>query len=115
MAPPTVTITGAALPAVTVTANDSSAWEHRDYTGHVHDQPHGSTTAAVTVNFTMSGTATGGGVNYTLKDAHNNTVTNSVTLLAGEASETITLTPVIDTLIEGSEKAILTLAHGTCI
>ena len=38
------------------------------------------------------------------------TLTGSVTIGAGQASATITLTPVDDTLVEGTETAILTLS-----
>lgn len=67
----------------------------------------GSTTNPLTVNYTMSGTATEG-VDYT-------GTTGSVTIAAAATSAYITITPVDDTLAEGLETIVLnvTSAPGT--
>lgn len=64
----------------------------------------GSTTSALTVNIGMSGAATNG-TDYT-------SIPTTVTIPAGAASATITLTVKDDTLAEGSESAILTVSAG---
>lgn len=65
----------------------------------------GSTTAAVTVNLTYSGTATGGGVDYTAPA--------SVTIPAGATGVDVPVTIVNDTTYEGTETIILDLAVGS--
>jgi YVTN family beta-propeller protein len=66
----------------------------------------GGTTIALTVNFTLTGTATPG-TDY-------NNVSTSVTIPAGQASATVSITPKPDTQqAEGNETVILTLASGT--
>ncbi|MFO1437150.1 MAG: Calx-beta domain-containing protein [Verrucomicrobiaceae bacterium] len=64
----------------------------------------GSTTAAVTVNLTYSGTATGGGVDYTAPA--------SVTIPAGATGVDVPVTIVNDTTFEGTETIVLSLAAG---
>jgi Calx-beta domain/PKD domain len=65
----------------------------------------GSTTAAVTVNLTYSGTATGGGVDYTAPA--------SVIIPAGATGVDVPVTVVNDTLAEGTETIILDFAAGS--
>ncbi|MFM2165844.1 MAG: hypothetical protein RIS79_215 [Verrucomicrobiota bacterium] len=65
----------------------------------------GSTTAAVTVNLSYSGTATGGGVDY-------NAPAN-VTIPAGATGVDVPVTIVNDTTFEGTETIILDLAAGS--
>ena len=65
----------------------------------------GDTTNALTVNFTVGGTATAG-TDY-------GAIGTSVLIPGGASSETITITPIADTLNEGSETVILTLASGS--
>jgi hypothetical protein len=55
------------------------------------------------VNYTLSGTATNG-TDYT-----GSTVTGSVTILAGQLSNTITIDPTPDTVFEGNETVIATI------
>jgi hypothetical protein len=62
----------------------------------------GSTTSAVTVNYTISGTATNG-VDY-------NNLTGSTTIAAGTAFTDINITPIYDNIVEGNEDITLTLS-----
>jgi PKD repeat protein len=90
------------LPVVTVTATDASASETAPNPGKYTLSRTGSTAAAVTVFYTMSGSATKG-IDYT-------NFSGTVTIPAGSATGTMTLTPTDDTIYEGSETAILTLS-----
>ena len=58
----------------------------------------------ITVNYAVTGTATGSGTDYTLADG-------TLTINAGETSGTITIADIVDDLIaEGNETVILTLS-----
>ncbi len=59
----------------------------------------------ITVNYTITGTATAGS-DYT-------TLPGTVSIPNGQQQATITLTPVNDTAVEGDETVILTLQSGT--
>ncbi len=63
----------------------------------------GDTTNAVTVHFTVGGTATQG--DYSA-------IGTSVTIPAGQTTAMVTVKPFLDALIEGNETVILTLASG---
>ena len=60
----------------------------------------GSTAAPLTVSYSLSGSAS---------SADYNTILSTVTIPAGSASTTVTVTPVDDTLTEGNETVILSL------
>lgn len=62
----------------------------------------GSTSAALTVNYTLSGTATSG-VDYTA-------LAGTVSIPSSASSVTVALSPLQDTLVESLETAILTLS-----
>ena len=94
-----------APPTVTVTATDANASEPGTDTGAFSVTRTGSTTSALTVNYTLSGTA-GNGTDY-------NSLPTSVTIPAGAASATITLTPKDDATVEGSETVIVTVSSST--
>ncbi len=64
----------------------------------------GSTTAALTVNYTLSGTATPT-VDY-------QTLSGTVVIPAGAPGVDVPVTPIQDTLAEGTETLVLTLAPG---
>ncbi|MDB9425512.1 Calx-beta domain-containing protein, partial [Microcystis aeruginosa CS-564/01] len=67
----------------------------------------GSTTNALTVNYTIGGTAT-------LNTDYTRTgTTNTVTFAAGSSTATVTVDPTADTIVESNETVILTLASGT--
>ncbi|MCZ8192347.1 MAG: DUF4347 domain-containing protein [Microcystis sp. LE19-338.1B] len=65
----------------------------------------GVTTNALTVNYTVEGTATNG-TDYT-------SIPTSVTFAAGSSTATVTVDPTADTIVESNETVILTLASGT--
>ncbi len=65
----------------------------------------GSTTNLLTVNYSISGTATNG-IDYT-------SLPTSVTFAAGSSTATVTVDPTADTIVESNETVILTLASGT--
>jgi hypothetical protein len=89
------------LPTVTVAATDPTATEAGVTTGMFAVSRTGSTAAALTVNYTVSGTATPG-ADYT-------TLTGSLTIPAAAASATITVTPINDTAIEVNEAVVVSL------
>ncbi len=67
----------------------------------------GSTTNALTVNYTLGGTAT-------LNTDYTRTgTTNTVTFAANSSTATVTVDPTPDTIVESDETVILTLASGT--
>ncbi|HEY6564800.1 MAG TPA: trypsin-like serine protease, partial [Pirellulaceae bacterium] len=65
----------------------------------------GSTTGALTVSFTVAGTATNG-TDYS-------SLASQVTIPAGQSSTTITVNPVNDLLVEGTETVQLSLSAGS--
>ncbi|WP_413176352.1 Calx-beta domain-containing protein [Anabaena azotica] len=96
-------------PTITIAATDSSAAE--TLTGQTANLGKftltrtGNKSAALTVNYTVAGTATNG-TDY-------NTLTKTVTFAAGSATAIIDVTPIDDAVYEGNETAIVTLASGT--
>ncbi len=67
----------------------------------------GSTTNALTVNYTLGGTAT-------LNTDYTRTgTTNTVTFAANSSTATVTVDPTADTTVENNETVALTLASGT--
>ncbi|MHB8522061.1 MAG: S8 family serine peptidase [Limisphaerales bacterium] len=92
------------LPTVTVTASRPQATESGSQTGEFTFGRTGNTSAALTVHYTLSGTATNG-VDY-------QDLTNSTTIPAGAATATLTVTPLDDpndTEPDGDKTAVLTL------
>jgi hypothetical protein len=65
----------------------------------------GVTTNALTVNYSVGGTATNG-TDYT-------SIPTSVTFAAGSSTATVTVDPTADTTVENDETVALTLATGT--
>ncbi|MEO1432814.1 MAG: SdrD B-like domain-containing protein, partial [Cyanobacteria bacterium J06633_8] len=99
----TVTINGISenvIPTVSIAATDNAATEAGD-TATFRITRTGDTSSALTVNYTISGSATNG------SDYSN--LTGSVTIAAGETDADITITPTDDSLIEANESVILTL------
>jgi tartrate-resistant acid phosphatase type 5 len=88
-------------PTVTVAATDATAAEAGADPGTFTVTRTGSTTSALTVNLTVGGTATNG-VDYA-------SISSTVTIAAGASSATVQLTPVDDSLAEGTETATLTV------
>ncbi len=95
------------LPVVTVTATDAVAGEPGtgQGTGTFTFTRTGPTTSALTVNFSVGGTATSG-TDY-------QSLGTSVVIPAGSASATKTVTVIDDSLIEGDETVIVTVTSGT--
>jgi CARDB/Bacterial pre-peptidase C-terminal domain/Calx-beta domain/FG-GAP-like repeat len=97
-----------ALPTVTILATDATATEV--VTGGVLDDGlytltrTGDTTAALTVNYTVSGTATSG-TDFTA-------LPGSVSFAAGSSTATIPLTVLDDTTLDANETVVVTLASG---
>ena len=105
----TVNIADNDLPVITVAATDASAGETlagaTTNPGSYTLTRTGSTASALTVNVALSGTATNG-TDYT-------TIPTTVTFAAGSATAVVPLNVIDDTLVEGTETAILTIGTGT--
>ncbi|MBL9202558.1 MAG: DUF1800 family protein [Opitutaceae bacterium] len=97
-------VSPAGPPTVTIAATRSAASENGTATGEFTITRTGDTFAALTVNYGISGSATNS-IDYP-------PLLGTVTIPAGAASATITLTPAADTVIEPSETVTLTLSEG---
>ena len=100
-----VTILDNETPTISVAASDPNAAEAAVDPGVFTFTRLGTKSSALTVNFTMGGTATSG-TDYT-------SLGTSISLVANEVSKTLTLTPIDDTASEAAETAVLTLGTGT--
>ena len=98
----TVTIIDDDVQTVTITASDSTAAEAGLDPGVLTVSRTGSTASALTVNYTITGTATNG-TDY-------QPLSGSVMINAGQSSATITVTPIDDSSVEGNETVIVTLS-----
>lgn len=101
------TIGAAAAPVISIQALDAAASEVGGDPGVLRISRTGSTLSPLTVNYTLtagSGQADPGDVSPAL--------TGAITLPAGQSSVTLTVTPVVDTLLEGSEALTLTLGDS---
>jgi autotransporter-associated beta strand protein len=87
---------------ITVSATDASASETGPDTGTFAITRTGPTTAALTVYFDVTGTAT--------YNSDYQPTGLSATILAGAATTTVTLTPIDDTVAEGDETVVLQLS-----
>jgi hypothetical protein len=99
----TVTVTGATIPNVTVV--ESGAAGESGTKAYFNFTRTGSTTNALTVNYTMSGSAIAG-TDY-------QSLPGTITFAAGSATAQATLTPIHNGIITGYLYAILTLNAGT--
>jgi hypothetical protein len=95
---------GGVTATVTVEATDSSATEGGG-TGQFTFTRAGTTAGALTVNFTVTGTATSG-TDYT-------SIGTSVEIADGQATATVTVTALGDAVWDESETVIVTLAAGS--
>jgi hypothetical protein len=93
------------LPTVTISATDAASAEPSG-TGTFTATRTGGTTTALTVSYTLGGTATSGS-DYSAAPA------SSLTIPIGATSATITVTPIDDALVESAETVIATLTAGT--
>ncbi|MEB3219001.1 MAG: ExeM/NucH family extracellular endonuclease, partial [Nostocales cyanobacterium 94392] len=89
-------------PIVSITASDANAAEAGTDTGTFTISRTGDTDSALNVSYNIAGTATNG-TDYT-------SLTSPVTIPAGESSVDITITPVVDSDVEGNETVTLTLS-----
>jgi hypothetical protein len=87
---------------VSIAASDAAAAEAGSDPGIFRISRTGSTAAALTVSYTVAGSATNG-TDYTPN------LTGTATIPVGAAFVDVTITPVDDTLVEGDETVILTL------
>jgi hypothetical protein len=105
-APSTATVTIFSDEHVTIAATDRTATEAGSTTGTFTVSRTGSTAAPLTVFYAVSGMATAGSDYVALP--------GRVTIPVGTVSAAIVVTPINDTLMEGSEGVVLTLnAHAT--
>ena len=88
-------------PTVTIVATDPTATEAGTTPGTFTFTRTGPTTAALNVFYTIGGAATNG-VDYP-------GIPGIVTILPGDASVTLTITPIDDAAVEGDEGVLLTL------
>ncbi|BAZ80882.1 putative peptidase [Sphaerospermopsis kisseleviana NIES-73] len=97
------------LPTITVVATDANAAETLLGTtpnpGQFTLTRTGPITSSLTVNVSLTGTATNG-TDYT-------TIPTTVTFAAGSSTALVNLNVTDDTLVEGAETAILTVTSGT--
>ncbi|QFZ92723.2 Calx-beta domain-containing protein [Synechococcus elongatus PCC 11802] len=93
-----------ALPVISVIASDAIAAEGGSNTGTFTLSRTGSTAQALTVAYTLAGTATNG--------SDFNQLSGSVTFAAGSNTATVTLSPINDSLVEGDETVILSIANN---
>ncbi len=100
----TATIYDNEVPTVTVSATDGVGAESGPDTGALSFSRTGCTVSNLTVNYTLGGTATAGA------DYLTNALTGSVTIPAGLASTSLTVTPVNDAASECDESVVLTVA-----
>ena len=98
----TVVVTVIPANQVTVTATTTQAAEAGPQNGVFTVSRTGGTTAALTVRYTVAGTAAAGSDYVALSGA--------ATIMEAASTATITVTPIDDGLYEGNETVILTLA-----
>ncbi len=99
-----VTIHDNDLPTVSIAATTPNASEMGPNPGLLTVTRTGITTSSLTVNYTTSGTATA--VNDYAA------LSGSLVIPAGSPSQTITLTPISDDVIEGEETVIVTISSS---
>lgn len=98
------TIGAAAAPIINITATDATATETGDDTGTFRISRTGSTVGPLAVNYVVAtGTGQATSADYTP------TLTGVTTIPAGQSFVDITITPVNDNFVEGSETVTLTL------
>lgn len=93
------------LPTVTIAATDGNAAELGQDPGTLTVTRTGATTAALTVQYTLGGTAANG--------ADYASLGNSVTIPVGASSAAITVAPINDSLVESNETVQVTLGTGS--
>lgn len=89
-------------PVVSILATDAAAEEAGPGAGEITISRTGATAAALTVNVSVSGSAQAG--------ADYAAIVSPITIPAGSSTVTVPITPINDTLSEGDETVIVTLA-----
>jgi PKD repeat protein len=102
----TITIVDNDLPTVTVAATDPSAYEADQESGHFTVYRTENTSAPLTVNYVLTGTAATNGTDYTK-------LSGTITIPQGSSSAVITVTPVDDEEFEGPETLVLTISPSS--
>ncbi|MEO6434994.1 MAG: kelch repeat-containing protein [Tepidisphaeraceae bacterium] len=97
-------IEGPTKPSVSVAATDATAGEPGSNTGRYTITRSGGTSSALTVLYTVGGSAING--------SDYNLLSGSVSIPAGAASATVTITPKDDTIVEGNENVLLTISSA---
>jgi len=87
---------------VTIAATDNTGTENPLTPGYFTVSRTGSTTGALTVYYSVGGTATSG--------SDYNSLSGSVTIASGSSTGTITVTPINDTVVESDETVIVNLS-----
>jgi hypothetical protein len=101
----TATVNILDAPVVTVSVLDASASESTPNSGSFRLTRSGDITQALTVNYTLAGTATNG-TDYA-------TLAGTATIAAGQSFVDVLVNPTNDTVAEGNETIQLSLATGT--
>jgi hypothetical protein len=105
----TIADNDSALPSITLTTTDANAAEtlsgQTPNPGQFTITRTGSTNTALTINYSLSGTATNG-TDYS-------SVTNSIVIPVGQTSVTLPINVIDDTLVESNETVVLTLNSST--
>ncbi|GAB1539885.1 endonuclease/exonuclease/phosphatase family protein [Scytonema sp. NUACC21] len=99
----TTGVTPPPIPTVTIQATNAAAAEALSEPGTFRITRTGDTSAALSVNYSVAGTATNG-TDYTPN------LTGTASIAAGQSFVDITITPVDDSAVEGNETVTLTLA-----
>ncbi len=92
-------------PAVSIVASGPNASKTGPQPGRFTIQRAGMATAAIAVNYSITGTAANG-VDYAL-------ITNKVTLDVGQATADVVISPTATTALEAPKTVLLTLTAGT--
>ncbi|MBL1178951.1 beta strand repeat-containing protein, partial [Pantanalinema sp. GBBB05] len=92
-------------PVLSVAATDATASELPGNSGSYRITRTGDTSQDLVVNYTIGGTATSGS-DYTA-------LTGMATIAAGQSFVDVTLTPINDTLVEGTETATLSVSANS--
>ncbi|MEO8195990.1 MAG: IPT/TIG domain-containing protein [Thermoanaerobaculia bacterium] len=98
------TIQCSGSPSVSIAATDPNAAESPLNTGQFTLTRTGSTSAALTVSLTRSGTATNG--------SDYSSIATSQTFNVGQSTISVTVTPINDTAVEPPETVVLTVVAG---
>ncbi|MES2569458.1 MAG: hypothetical protein V4710_05315, partial [Verrucomicrobiota bacterium] len=98
-----IVINASSATTVNITLSDSAASETGPGTGEFTFTRTGSTAGALTVNFTISGSASAS--DYAALPA-------TVVIPDGQSQATLLVTPIDDALVEGNENVIIKLAPG---